>query len=106
MRAMLDDYSRFSKTEMIIIDGVETFGKWKQYSFLVERPVEDKIGVFRITSAVEGRPDLISTQIYGTPMLDWVLIAFNNARGTLNWPRTGDTIEYPVESIVIPEVLT
>jgi len=96
---------------MIITDGHETFGRWKSYSFLKERPADENIGVFRVTSAVEGRPDLISQQVYGTPLLDWVLIAFNNtidnqsARNALNWPRAGDLVEYPVESIVVPEVL-
>lgn len=105
MAGILEDFSRFSRTEMIIVDGVETFGRWKQYPFLKERPAEENIEVFQVTSATEGRPDLISQQIYGTPLLDWVLIAFNNARNTLNWPKTGDVIEYPVESVVVPEVL-
>ena len=105
MAGILSDFSRFSRTDMVIIDGNETFGKWKLYAFLKERPAEENIGVFQVTSAVEGRPDLISQQIYRTPLLDWVLIAFNNARDTLNWPRSGDLLEYPIESIIIPEIL-
>jgi hypothetical protein len=101
----MSDFSRFSRTEMIIVEGNETFGRWKSFSFLKERPADNNIGVFQVTSAVEGRPDLISQQIYGTPLLDWVLIAFNNARAAINWPRTGDLVEYPVESIVVPEIL-
>ena len=90
---------------MIIVDGNETFGRWQSYSFLKVRPPEDQIDVFQVTSAVEGRPDLISQQIYDTPLLDWVLIAFNNARDSLNWPKAGDLVEYPIESVVVPEVL-
>lgn len=101
----MDDFSRFSRTEMIIVDGYETFGQWKQYSFLMERPADENVGVFRVTSAIEGRPDLISYEVYGTPLLDWVLIAFNNAREALNWPLAGTLVEYPLESIVVPEVL-
>lgn len=105
MPGILGEFSRFSKTEMIIVDGVETFGRWKEYSFLKNRPADDDIGVIQITSQLEGRPDSLSQQIYGTPELDWVIIAFNNIRETLNWPKAGDLVEYPVESIVLPEVL-
>lgn len=105
MKTSLSDYSRFTKTEMIIVDRVETYGKWNSYSFLKTRPSDDLIGVFRVTSALEGRPDLISAAIYSTSQLDWVLIAFNNARGVLNWPKTGERIEYPLEKVVMPEVL-
>lgn len=101
----LDQFSRFSQSQLIMFDDVETFGVWEQPSFLIKRPNEDKIGVFRVTSATEGRPDLISNKLYGTPLLDWVLIAFNNVRKPLNWPRAGDDIEYPFDSIVLPELL-
>jgi len=99
------EYSRFSNTELTIVDGHETYGTWNQFDFLVNRPPEDQIGTFQVTNAVEGRPDLISTQLYGTPALFWVLIAFNNARIALNWPRAGDVIEFPIESLVIPQIL-
>lgn len=101
----LDSFSRFQLSEPIIYDGVETFGTWKQPSFLRKRPPEDQIGVFRVTSATAGRPDLIANQIYGSPLLDWVLIAFNGARQALNWPLAGDSIEFPVDTIVLPELL-
>jgi hypothetical protein len=105
MMADLDQFSRFQASQPIIYDGVDTFGTWTQPSFLRERPQEDQIGVFRVTSPLEGRPDLIANQLYGTPLLDWVLISFNNARRSLNWPRSGDTIEYPLETVVLPELL-
>ena len=103
--AELDQFSRFNKTEEIIVDGHVTFGAWSSFSFLTKRPDESSIGVFRVTSAVAGRPDLIANQLYGTPLLDWVLIAFNRRRRTLNWPMAGDSIEYPLDSIVLPELL-
>ena len=102
---MLDQFSRFNNTERIIIDGVETYGTWNQPSFLKKRPQDDQIGVFRVTSALEGRPDLISNNLYGTPVLDWVLISFNGVSNTMNWPKAGDTIEYPLDSVVLPELL-
>lgn len=103
--AEFDEYSRYRYTELLMYDDSETLGTWNQPSFLVKRPTEDQIGVFRVTSAVEGRPDLIANQLYGSPLLDWVLIAFNNARSALNWPKTGDVIEYPLKIVVIPEIV-
>jgi len=100
-----DDFSRFRTTEMTILDGKETFGRWKPPSFLVERPAEENISVFRVNSSFEGRPDLISDQVYGTPLLDWVIIAFNNVRDPMNWPQSGSVIEYPSDTIVLPELL-
>ena len=103
--AKLHQFSRFQTTEPIIVGGNDTYGVWKQPSFLVTRPREDQIGVFRVTSALEGRPDLIAYKLYGTPLLDWVLISFNNARRALNWPKAGDSIEYPLDEVVLPSLL-
>lgn len=100
-----EQLSRFKNTERIIVDGAETYGTWNQPLFLTKRPSDDKIGVFRVTSAAEGRPDLIANEVYGTPLLDWVIISFNGVRDTMNWPRAGDTIEYPLDSVVLPELL-
>jgi len=102
--AELDQFSRFNGSEQTIFDGVETYGYWNAQSFLIKRPTEDLIGIFRVLPAVEGRPDLISNQLYGTPLLDWVLIAFNNVTD-LNWPRAGDVVEYPNKQLVIREVV-
>jgi hypothetical protein len=103
--SQLNSLSRFRTTPPLIYNGMVTYGRWKLPSFLVNRPANNLIGIFRVTPAVEGRPDLISNQVYGTPQLDWVLIAFNNVRETLNWPKAGDTIEYPVDTVVLPELM-
>ncbi len=100
----LREFSRFSTTPTTIFDGRETYGPWVSYDFLKTRPKDDDIRVYTVTSAMEGRPDLIANAVYGTPALFWVLIAFNKAMGAINWPRSGDVIEYPSESIVIPEL--
>lgn len=102
--AELSEFSRLLRTDEIIVDGKETYGVWAQPPFLKERPTDDKIGIFRVTNAVEGRPDLISNQLYGTPLLDWILIAFNNVRDPLNWPKAGATIEYPLDTVVFPQL--
>lgn len=101
----LDDFSRFKRTPPTIIDGKETYGRWVPPNFLKTRPTDENIGIFRVTSAMEGRPDLIAFKVYGTPLLDWVLIAFNGVRDPLNWPRAGDSIEYPVDTVVLPALL-
>ncbi len=72
---------------------------------MTQRPDESDIGIFQLTSVLEGRQDLISQQIYSTPLLDWVLIAFNQVRDPLNWPRAGSAIEYPLDTVVLPELL-
>jgi hypothetical protein len=100
-----DEFSRFKLTSPTIVDGKETYGRWATFDFLKTRPSEDNIKVFQVTSALEGRPDRIAEQVYGTPLLDWVLIAFNGVRDPLNWPKTGDVIEYPADVVVLPQLL-
>lgn len=102
---LTDTFSRFKRTPPTIVEGRETYGRWIEPKFLKERPNEEFIRTFQVTSALEGRPDLISTLVYNTPLLDWVLIAFNKVRDPLNWPRAGGVIEYPVDTIVLPELL-
>lgn len=113
---MANQYSRLKRTEAIIVEGNETLGTWVEPSWIREKPSDDLVGVFRVTNQFEGRPDLIANQIYNTPHLAWVLIAFNArfnsdtqvaqaARRALNWPRSGQTIIYPLDSIVFPEVV-
>ncbi len=96
--------SRYRKTDQIIVDGVETVGTWKQPNYLIERPKENFILRYYVTNAVEGRPDLIANQLYGTPTLDWVLIAFNSPTECLNWPTAGTTIEYPSQDLVLSQL--
>ena len=98
-------FSRFQETPIQIVDGKETFGVWVQPSFLKVRPDPKNIKTYKVTSKTDGRPDLISYTIYGTTFLDWVLIAFNDAHDTLNWPEVGDIIEYPIDAIVTSELL-
>jgi len=106
------DYSRFRNTPQIIINGEETVGIWNSPTWIQTKPEDRYIGVFKVTNNYEGRPDLISNLLYGTTELDWILIAFNaihyadaGARMCLNWPKTNDTIRYPLEEIVFPELI-
>ena len=97
--------SRFQLSEPVIVDGVETYGKWKQPSFLTTELDPGNIALFQVTNAFQGRPDLIAYNVYGDPFLDWVLIAFNKPQDVLNWPRAGDVIRYPVATVVIPQLV-
>lgn len=106
-----NEFSRFNNTEHIIVDGKETIGTWNKPSWLRELPDDKFIRTFNVNSALEGRPDIIANRVYGTPLLAWVLIAFNathysdgGARVGLNWPRAGMLIRYPSDSIVFPEI--
>jgi len=89
---------------MIVVDGVETVGTWNQPSYLLERPDETMIDKFYVSNAVEGRPDLIAQAMYGSPELDWVIIAFNNPPEILNWPRAGDMIDIVMRELVFAEL--
>lgn len=96
--------SRYHKTDKIIVDGIETVGTWNQPSYLVERPSDDYILKYSVNNVVEGRPDLIAAQVYGSPLLDWVLIAFNSPAEVLNWPTAGTTIDYPTPDLVFSQL--
>ena len=105
--AQLSAFSRFVNTELTIVDGNETYGKWNAPSWLAVKPEERFILNFRVDGRFEGRPDLISNEVYGNIKLDWVLVAFNaihyndlNARNILNWPRSGDVIKYPDINVI------
>lgn len=92
--------SRYRRTQVGIYEGAETVGVWNQPNFLKQRPSEDQIFRYYVSSAFEGRPDLIADSVFGSPFLDWVLIAFNAPVEVLNWPPAGTTIEYPSPYLV------
>lgn len=116
MGIQLDHGSRFQTTDTILLplpggdpggdtgQVVETFGVWRKPSFLRNRPNNDQIGKYQVQTGRVARPDLIATDLYGSPFLDWVIIAFNNATDVLNWPDAGAVIEYPLPTIVFSEI--
>lgn len=96
--------SRYRTTPAMLFDGVETMGVWGQPSYLRQRPSQNLIRKYYVTSAVEGRPDLIANSVYGSPELGWVVIAFNRPSEILNWPRAGDVIEIVDRQLVYGEL--
>lgn len=109
MSLELDAGSRFQFTPTVLVtlpngETVETFGTWKMPNFLKKRPADENIGRYVVTSGVEGRPDEIAAEIYGSQYLDWILVAFNNAVDPLNWPKAGTVLEYPLPRVVFAEI--
>ena len=101
----LNSYSRFAQTETVIAEESEVFSRWVVPDILTRQLAEGDIIRFVVEKRLEGRPDKISLKLYGTTHLDWLLIAFNNASGALNWPRAGDVIKAPNPSIAIGELV-
>ena len=97
-------YSRFLLTPPTVIDGKETFGVWVEPGFMARELQPDEIVTVTVPSKYEGRPDRIAFEVYGTTRLDWVIMAYNAPRSTLNWPRAGDVIRYPIRRVVVPEL--
>jgi len=96
-----DSLSRFKFSESIIRDGKETFGMWKRPDFMkVENVSDTDVFYFSIDQSTAGRPDLISQQMYGTPMLEWVVIMFNRPLNPIGWPKSGTVIKLPTQSVV------
>ncbi len=103
--------SRFTHDPIVLVSDpsnptvlVETIGAWRKPSWLITRPPSNNVKTFVVTNDLAGRPDNISNQIYGTSELEWVLISFNDITDVFGWPKAGTTIEYPTESVVIPEL--
>lgn len=101
--------SRFYNTPLAIFNGNETLHKWVEPSWVRNKPADQYIGTFTVDASTEGRPDLISSLLYNTPYLDWVLISFNythypesDAKSVLNWPRVGTIVRYPLDIVVLP----
>lgn len=94
--------SRFQFSQPILYEGQETYGAWAAPWFIKDpdRLPPESVGTLTVAAGADCRPDLISYQVYGTPYLDWVIIAFNRPRDVLNWPRPGTVIRYPKPDVV------
>lgn len=97
--ADLTPESRYSATELISVDGVDTFGLYNPPAWIKNLNTSN-LGNFSVTNDLERRPDLISKKLFGTPKFFWVLIQVNKPRDPLNWPLSGQVIKFPSSSIV------
>lgn len=91
--------SRFKFSQLINVDGKETYGRWVPPSFM-----ESKGTTYIVPSALAGRPDLISNVVFRTPRYDWAIIMFNSPRDPLNWPKAGETIRLPDIASILSEL--
>ncbi len=98
----LEYFSRFKETSPIRFNDLDTYGAWVKPEFLVRTLNDNEISKYPVTSEYEGRPDKISHLFYSTTLLDWVIIAFNDASDTLNWPRAGTVINIPKRDSIFP----
>lgn len=99
----LDSFSRFRTTKPIAINNRETFGLWNPPSW-IKNISDSQLKQFVVSSEFNGRPDLISTELYGSPIYFWVLLAVNKPLNPLNWPINNTTIFVPIKSIVISNI--
>lgn len=100
-----DPFSRFFGTDTTIFHDEEIYGKWNPPEIVKNNKNDSRTYVLVVDKSLEGRPDLISDRYYGTTKLDWLIIAFNNARQALNWPRVGEVIRVPHEDIATEELI-
>lgn len=108
---VLSEYSRFSQTDKVVVDGQETFGVWRQPSWLRQKPEDKYISSYVVPHHQAGRPDNIAHELYGSSLLAWVIVSFNAQHGdsaaanVLNWPPAGAVIQYPAESLIFQELV-
>lgn len=101
MSIELPSNSRFKLTEPVLTaDGKETFGLMTQFKF----QSTDNYITISVPSTLAHRPDLIAERYYGSPSFYWVPILFNKVRNPFQWPKIGEVIRLPVNSVVIPEL--
>jgi hypothetical protein len=101
----MEEASRFKDTPNIIFNGEVTKSSWRKLTILKTDPQPTDYFPYVVTTVTEGRPDLISNEVYNTPMLDWVIIAYNKANEVFNWPQTSQVIKIPREELFMPELL-
>jgi hypothetical protein len=101
MSLLFNSTSRFKNTEPIVVDGKETLGRWVRPDFLKEGALQEQdIVRLNIDQKYAGRPDVIATDLYGTPSLDWVITMYCRPINTLGWPRAGTVIKVPSTAAV------
>lgn len=102
--------SRFRQTEAIITpSGFTTFGIMKKFKFLDRNNLDiSQIGKITITGDLVGRADLIAYEVYKRSDLDWVITMFNHVINPFKypkqWPEVNQVVEYPISSVVLPEL--
>ena len=97
MSDLFKSTSRFKNTVIIEYKGNIMPAMMKKFDFLDKSKLaDDDILKVEIDGRTAGRPDLISNDIYGTPLFKWVLLLFNNVTNPFDgWPKVKTAIEAP-----------
>ena len=105
MAIEVDAQSRFNRQSVIMKGEIVTFGRWLRPDWMRRENInEDDILTFKITSLRAGRPDLLASDLYNRPFLDWIIVMWNSPRDTLGWPKIGEVIEAPSGAVVLPNI--
>ena len=98
---LITNDSRFAKSELIYVDGKETYGMWNRPNFMkIDNVPQDQIRQYQVNQSTAGRPDLIALDIYDSQDLAWVVIMFNSPLNTIGWPQAGLVIKLPLRATV------
>lgn len=102
---------RYDNTKKIRYLDHEVLAKWGKYPWLIEKPSDDNINIFRVVTQNAGEPRRIASAVYGDHNLYWVITAFNSrwyqdagATNVFDWPVAGQIIYYPSFSIISPSI--
>jgi hypothetical protein len=98
----LSSFSRFQGSQPIVRNGKETFGLWVRSQAVNPAQLDqNKIQTIKIDQRLAGRPDIIANDLYGSPLLEWVVIMFNRPQNPLGWPPAGIIIRMPTRDVVL-----
>lgn len=90
-----------NKLRLTTRTGVRMIEFIKKSQIYIEESPED--AYYYVDAAKRYRPDLISLEIYGTPVLYWVILSCNNLKHPLEL-KTGMTVRIPpLQSIIHDE---
>lgn len=99
-----NSHSRYKLSKPIkTVDGNDTFGLMTKFDFLdIDNLNDNQVFNYQVTSVTRHRPDLIATEVYGSPLLHWVVTMFNKPKSPWLWPEVNDVIKLPSKSAVLP----
>tara|TARA_R110000765_G_scaffold92610_1_gene174887 strand:- start:1729 stop:2025 length:297 start_codon:yes stop_codon:yes gene_type:complete len=97
---MKDSYSRFSKFSFTsqlhkgkVIKNIHTSPKWSELEITMGKM---SFNLAVIPAGMEGRPDLISNDVFGTPNYWWLICTANNILDPFEELKAGKTIKIPI----------
>jgi len=99
----MDTYSRFNTTDIITLDNnVKAYSMWRKPSLLEREYNDDEVFYYQVQNNEAAKPHIISNNVYGTTLLDWLIIAFNLRHDVFGWPKAGTIIKL-IKPIVVSE---